>query len=569
MHLEISGLILLIIVLNSFLSIFSKRNVLACGLVGFSGTNNFDILKIKFLLYWNSIERGTDATGIFTPKSGLIKDNTRAEFFINDWRYIDKVREDNVMVAHVRAKTFGANTAKNAHPFEYNKLIGAHNGTLKNHHQIGNSYNLDMVKYDVDSQVLISALSLDFKKNIEDKFRVLNKYEGAAALLFYDNKEEVLYACHDKERPLFYGYVGEKRDMYISSIKDSLEAIGCEGINAFPINVVHKIKDGVILERTTYQPAETKIYPTIATFNSIKYELKNGVTITTLPEHCKGIQANAIDPELMVGYWFRIDNSLACNSGFEMGHWYLCTGVKEGILKSVDKPMFINTNEEELIGAIHYVDTTNFIPVKDSYVKLMCKLVSTKNPGKVMALKGEVCRVHKYIYGEDKVEIKNPTTGRIITVDVNCVRNMTFQEVTAYEDAVKAFILQEALLAEENKGTAQDFIDSLDDKIEDKSPFTADDLNDLLKNKNEDLIPPVEEADFDEEPEDLEDDSEEIFIPHNMYCDLIDNIRIKVQDIHDDHDEAKYADVSDKLDDLEDFLGKSYDINYLEEELQK
>ena len=50
-----------------------KTNRLYCGLIGFSGKTNFDKEKINLLMLWNSFERGKDATGIYTPKNGLVK----------------------------------------------------------------------------------------------------------------------------------------------------------------------------------------------------------------------------------------------------------------------------------------------------------------------------------------------------------------------------------------------------------------------------------------------------------------------------------------------------------------
>ena len=36
----------------------SPQGVLGCGIVGFSGDNNYNLDKIKGLMIWNSVERG-------------------------------------------------------------------------------------------------------------------------------------------------------------------------------------------------------------------------------------------------------------------------------------------------------------------------------------------------------------------------------------------------------------------------------------------------------------------------------------------------------------------------------
>jgi len=41
-----------------------------CGQLGYSGTKPFDIEKIKLLTLWNSLERGEDATGFYSPLNG-------------------------------------------------------------------------------------------------------------------------------------------------------------------------------------------------------------------------------------------------------------------------------------------------------------------------------------------------------------------------------------------------------------------------------------------------------------------------------------------------------------------
>jgi len=63
----------------------------------------------------------------------------------------------------------------------------------------------------------------------------LKDFEGAAGLLWTkvkDNEFDKLYAFRNKERPLYRGIIKgegaliENRGMYLSSIEDSLSAIG-------------------------------------------------------------------------------------------------------------------------------------------------------------------------------------------------------------------------------------------------------------------------------------------------------------------------------------------------------
>ena len=222
-----------------------------CGLVGFSSPNNYNLDKIKLLLFWNMVERGIDATGIFTPKTGIVKDNTKAAVFINNKTHMSKVKADNTLIGHVRAKTIGGNTVANAHPFNYGSIYGSHNGSLTNPWSLCKDYDFKAADYDVDSQVIMSSINEDWKKGIE-KPSILEKYEGAAALLYFNTDTNTLYACHDNKRPLFYGYDGV--DMYISSIRESLTMIGCETTFEFDVNQLYSIRNGEILTKTPYKP---------------------------------------------------------------------------------------------------------------------------------------------------------------------------------------------------------------------------------------------------------------------------------------------------------------------------
>lgn len=486
MNLEILGLILLIIVLNTLLSPFSKTNALYCGIVGFSGENKYDLLKIKFLLYWNSIERGTDSTGIYIPEMGIVKNNTRAEYFINDKKYMDKLVSSDTLIAHVRAKTVGANTMLNAHPFKYGRIIGVHNGSLKNHLKLCSDYNFKTIDYDVDSQVLISAMNKNFDEYEDiNRFKVLEQYEGAAALLFYDEWEDSLYACHDKERPLFYGYLNEGKDMYISSIKDTLEAIECENITSFPINIVHKIKAGKIIETFSYKPYVSPFVVNktlvIASFNDIKKDPVSG--IITLPKFCKGIISSIAKGIYFKGFWIQLDSTTNNLKGkFTYGKWYFCDDVVETSNGYTDKLLvYDDVNEKNELTTIN-INTSNFIPVVDDYVKLTFTINDKKK--KKIADSGDLCVVKEYNYGDKTLTVHRVSDNKPIYLYSECVRNLTYIE---REDAIK----EVNKINEANKKSEQItlFKNLLLDspKETEESPFVESPIVDLTEDDFEDI----------------------------------------------------------------------------------
>jgi len=438
--------IILIIALINYIMSFITNNssILFCGLAGFSGKKNYNAEKIKFLMYWNSIERGKDATGIFTPKSGIIKSNVKAENFINNKGIKKQIFPDKVIITHVRAKTIGTNSVDNAHPFKYGNIILAHNGTLKNHIDLAKMYNFDTKDFPVDSQILANCVNINSK--YDDKIKVLEQYEGAAALLFYNEELDSLFCYHDKERPLFYGYI-QGTEMYISSIKESLEAIECENIKEFDINYLYEIKNGNIVSKNKYISKEVvRSKSKIASGKDIVYKIINAKK-GTFKLKCKiddisGIVYSDCKPEYIKGFWLRCDtgNSVISNlfKKTELlikDNWYLALGKpEEDSYKNVQGNFSEFQNSEGnrgIISTTFKFDTTNFILQSNSYGILMAKLVfaGTEN---VLGEKGDIVFIKDYTYGENDVNIfnlKNNKAGYCLTRHVRCAEE---HEIKAY-----------------------------------------------------------------------------------------------------------------------------------------
>jgi predicted glutamine amidotransferase len=215
-----------------------------CGIVGFSGKNansTFNKDKIKLLFFWNYKDRGKDSTGLWSPKNDVIKNTKSADKF---WIEADEnIKEDNLLIGHVRASTSGLVNNNNAHPFKENWAVLCHNGTLTNHNTVATSYGLKFGDYSIDSQVIAKCLDMD--KNSE----IFEKIEGSFACLFSDHTNTTksakkLYVVRNEERPLYYGFLDE--GMYISSIEDSLKLIGCTDTKQFSVGIVYTISNGKI-----------------------------------------------------------------------------------------------------------------------------------------------------------------------------------------------------------------------------------------------------------------------------------------------------------------------------------
>lgn len=246
-----------------------KYNQLACGLFGAAAgeVSKININKLKILGIYNDI-RGGHSCGMSidgdiilgTYKDKLFKD------FISTYN-ISTPQVLPVVLGHTRMATGGTHNESNAHPFgfgnngDYYDFIGTHNGTLHNEDELAEEYNVStkatvfennktIVRNKIDSEILLEII-------YENGFKVLEKYQGAAALAMYNTKKaNTLYLYHGasskiangdivEERPLFY-YQESENVVYYSSLKNSLEAINDTNgeIKEFDYNIVYEIRSG-------------------------------------------------------------------------------------------------------------------------------------------------------------------------------------------------------------------------------------------------------------------------------------------------------------------------------------
>lgn len=281
-----------------------------CGIQAFVGKKNkkADLNKFKKLMLWNALGRGQEATGIFSLENGVIKDNDRCDIFLSK----NEIKPDSLMIGHVRASTFGTNSKANAHPFTCGNITLVHNGTLTNPWAWGRHHGINTTNINVDSDVICHILDK------EQNFDVLGEINGAAALVMHDSKTpNRLYVYRNKERDLFYGKCSY--GMYISSIKASLESIGCTDIAEFPAGTLHTIENGEIKHTK-----EITIKP---------YEVSYATTSTTKDD-------NQLTSISYAGRWIYCDsnNKTNCEEGTKIssGNFYKCIGVtNEKILDGI------------------------------------------------------------------------------------------------------------------------------------------------------------------------------------------------------------------------------------------
>jgi hypothetical protein len=208
-----------------------------CGIIAFSGNENFDEQKIRQLFLYNA-SRGLDGCGMLNADL-ITKSSNEIYDAILKWNIIP----EKTFLGHTRKSTYtNYKKEKNCHPFKFSDIVGVHNGTLTNHWSLCNENDLKSSDYDTDSEILIKLISINPE--------ILKKIKGAASIVYTDlsmqNDDRILFCFRkNEERPLFRGKC--KEGMYISSLENSLKSIGCTNIEEFKIQYLYQIKDGKIL----------------------------------------------------------------------------------------------------------------------------------------------------------------------------------------------------------------------------------------------------------------------------------------------------------------------------------
>lgn len=175
-----------------------------CGLVGVAGTLNQDIIKAFYQLLVIDQLRGQHSTGVAHVSSynndvSVMKVVGGPEQLLEMTSFEKMMRVNpKVLIGHNRYATSGKITKNNAHPFDFDNVVGAHNGSLRAYARLPG-----FGKYDVDSQVLYDAID---QWGIED---TLPKVGGAYCLTYFDKGDQSMNFIRNTERPLYIAEVNK------------------------------------------------------------------------------------------------------------------------------------------------------------------------------------------------------------------------------------------------------------------------------------------------------------------------------------------------------------------------
>lgn len=230
-----------------------------CGLVGMAGDINGTHEKLfKQLLVIDSL-RGEDSTGILGVRKHDEEEYILAKQLGNPFEVLDTSASkkifsgsSRILLGHNRFATQGKVNKSNAHPFEFDTLVGAHNGTLTNKWKLA-----DSARFDVDSENLYHHIE---KHGLEDALRLA---EGAFALTWWDKIDNTINFIRNNERPLWWTLIGGKVLAWASEadfLELVLNRIGEKHTEPeqFEVGMLHSIKvnKGGALDKPIVRPIE-------------------------------------------------------------------------------------------------------------------------------------------------------------------------------------------------------------------------------------------------------------------------------------------------------------------------
>lgn len=182
-----------------------------CGIVGAVGSLATKDMKAVQIMLQLDVIRGKDSTGLV----GVDKDGknviAKEAWLPQDLLTTRGAKEilgninNYIVIGHNRAATVGAVNKAGAHPFEFENVVGVHNGTTPKHHF------LDSADFDVDSQALYNHLSA---KGTDEMWKNM---AGAASLAYFDKRTKKMHLLRNDERPMCIAFNKAGSVMYFAS----------------------------------------------------------------------------------------------------------------------------------------------------------------------------------------------------------------------------------------------------------------------------------------------------------------------------------------------------------------
>lgn len=191
-----------------------------CGICGIiTGTiSQHEVGIFRRLLYLSAF-RGEDSTGVFAVKNESGKMSTPfykdignpmewMSLYDNEFKTELHTSDTSALIGHTRHATKGSVSKANAHPFDFENVIGVHNGTL------WTEPTLKGKKPETDSEALYAYMN---EHGLEKTLSEISDTADAYTLVFYDKKAKTLNAIRNDKRPLSFVPVSGGSTIYWAS----------------------------------------------------------------------------------------------------------------------------------------------------------------------------------------------------------------------------------------------------------------------------------------------------------------------------------------------------------------
>lgn len=167
---------------------------------------------LRTLLILDSL-RGEDSTGIAEVAKFKGAEVTVAKALGNPFNlfetraYEEALRgAHRAIIGHNRYATSGGVSRRTAHPFDFETLVGVHNGTLTNKHALINPH-----RFTVDSENLYHHIE---ENGLDDAIQTA---DGAWSLVWWDKERDTLNFLRNKERPMWICHTADPKKGVITN----------------------------------------------------------------------------------------------------------------------------------------------------------------------------------------------------------------------------------------------------------------------------------------------------------------------------------------------------------------
>lgn len=193
-----------------------RREFTICGHIGIAGKLEARDEKLMKRLFIQDYFRGPDSTGFATllltgqAKISKVSSHPIDLFQMKSFTDLLSAYKSSVFLGHNRYATKGLVNSYNAHPYEFDHIVGAHNGTLEKSSWDALHKNLG-TEYPVDSMAIIAHLA---KFGVEATVKLL---QGAWSLVWIDTSTKTLNFLRNSERPMWLCYSEDVKKVFWAS----------------------------------------------------------------------------------------------------------------------------------------------------------------------------------------------------------------------------------------------------------------------------------------------------------------------------------------------------------------